>query len=141
TVKKLSLELGGNAPFIVFDDAKLDDALESLMLAKFRNAGQTCICANRIYIQAGVYDELAGRPAQKVEGLKIGDGFSSDVQQGPLINESAIHKIQALLTEAVDQGAKIVVGGRVHENGKAFFQPTVIKNISEKMRISKEEIF
>jgi len=141
SVKKLSLELGGNAPFIIFDDANLEDALDALIIAKFRNSGQTCVCANRIYIQTGVYEEVIRRLSEITQALKVGDGFSGESQQGPLINASAIDKVQSLLEDAVLHGAKIVTGGQAWEAAGFFFQPTVIRDVTQEMRISKEEIF
>ncbi|TEA76937.1 NAD-dependent succinate-semialdehyde dehydrogenase [Allopusillimonas ginsengisoli] len=141
TVKKLSLELGGNAPFIVFDDADLDEAMDALMLAKFRNSGQTCICANRVFVQSGIYSALADKLIERTRALKIGDGSAEGIQQGPLIDGRAIRKIQALLEDAVSHGARIALGGHVHENGGTFFEPTIIQDLSKDMRISSEEIF
>src|SRR3546814_7728835 len=113
-IKKLSLELGGNAPFIVFDDADLDRAVDGILASKYRNAGQTCVCANRIYIQSGVYEDLVKRLTAKVEAMKVGDGFADGVTQGPLIDSNAVAKVQEHIADATEQGAKVVVGGKTH---------------------------
>lgn len=141
TVKKVSLELGGNAPFIVFDDADLDAAVAGAMLSKFRNMGQTCVCANRILVQDAVYDDFAERLAKAANALKVGDGLTDGVQQGPLINMEAIEKVETLLADATKKGAKIVAGGKRHKLGSTFFEPTVVKNVSTDMTIAREEIF
>jgi succinate-semialdehyde dehydrogenase/glutarate-semialdehyde dehydrogenase len=142
TVKKVSLELGGNAPFIVFDDADLDAAVAGAMASKYRNAGQTCVCANRLLVQDGVYDEFAKRLAKAVAGLKVGPGLTTaDATQGPLINDEAIEKVERLVADAVAKGAHVVTGGKRHELGGTFFQPTILTDITEDMAIASEEIF
>jgi succinate-semialdehyde dehydrogenase/glutarate-semialdehyde dehydrogenase len=139
TVKKLSLELGGNAPFIVFDDADVDSAVEGAIASKYRNAGQTCVCANRIYVQDGVYDEFVKKFATKVQALKVGNGFEDGVLQGPLIEPAAVAKVQRHLEDAVKRGGKIVTGGQALQG--QFFQPTVVANASSDMLCAKEETF
>lgn len=139
TIKKLSLELGGNAPFIVFDDADLDAAVEGAMIAKFRNNGQTCVCANRIYVQAGIYDAFAEKLAARVAGLKVGNGLTDPVQVGPLINEAALAKVQDHIADAVAGGATLATGGQTL--GGTFFQPTVLTSMTPAMKISREETF
>ena len=141
TIKKVSLELGGNAPFIVFNDADLDAAVEGAIACKFRNAGQTCVCANRIYVQSGVYDEFVTRLQQAVGKLKIGDGLQEGVTFGPLIDQSAVAKIKEHIADAVDKGAEIVCGGVTAEQGELFFQPMVIRNVTAEMKVAKEETF
>ena len=141
TLKKLSLELGGNAPFIVFDDADLDAAVEGAMLSKYRNAGQTCVCANRFLVQAGVYDAFAEKLAAKVASLTVGNGLEAGVNQGPLIDEAAVCKVEALVADAVAGGAQVVGGGGRHELGGTFYQPTVLTQVLPTMRVAKEEIF
>ena len=139
TVKKLSLELGGNAPFIVFDDADLDSAVEGAMASKYRNAGQTCVCANRLYVQEGVYDAFVEKLAAKVRQMKVGNGFEEGVVQGPLIEPAAIDKVEKHLADAVKKGAKIVVGGKKLQG--QFFEPTVIANATGDMLCAREETF
>ena len=141
TVKKVALELGGNAPFIVFDDADLDAAVEGAIISKYRNMGQTCVCANRIYVQAGVYDAFAEKLAGAVMKLKVGRGTEVGVTQGPLINMDAVDKVERHIRDAVGQGAEVVVGGKRHALGGSFFEPTVLKNVSTRMLISREETF
>jgi len=141
TVKKMSLELGGNAPFIVFDDADLDAAVAGVMASKYRNTGQTCVCANRIYVQDGVYDAFAEKMAVAVKALKVGDGFEDGVSQGPLINEAAIEKVERLVADAVSKGAKVVVGGARHELGGTFYTPTILTGVTNAMACASEEIF
>jgi succinate-semialdehyde dehydrogenase/glutarate-semialdehyde dehydrogenase len=141
TVKKVSLELGGNAPFIVFDDADLDAAIEGAMTSKYRNAGQTCVCANRLLVQDGIYDAFAERLADKVRTLKIGPGVEPDVTQGPLIDDAALAKVEALVADAIAKGANVLAGGKRHERGGTFYQPTVLANVSADMRCAREEIF
>jgi succinate-semialdehyde dehydrogenase / glutarate-semialdehyde dehydrogenase len=141
TVKKISLELGGNAPFIVFDDADLDAAVEGAMLSKYRNMGQTCVCANRILVQDGVYDTFAEKLAARVRVMKVGNGMDDGVTQGPLINEDGIRKVERLIDDAVKKGAKIVVGGKRHPLGHTFFQPTVLTGVTPSMAMAREEIF
>ncbi len=139
TVKKLSLELGGNAPFIVFDDADLDSAVEGAMVSKYRNAGQTCVCANRLYVQDGVYDAFVAKLAEKAKGIKVGNGFEAGVNQGPLIDDQAIGKVERHVADAVSKGAKVVVGGT--KIGERFYTPTVLANVTGDMLCAKEETF
>lgn len=141
TIKKMSLELGGNAPFLVFDDADIDAAVEGAMIAKYRNNGQTCVCANRIYVQAGVYDEFATKLKAKVASLSIGDGFTDGITTGPLINEAAVAKVEDHIADAVEKGATIVEGGTRSNLGGTFFQPTVLTGVTRKMKVAKEETF
>ena len=141
TVKKVSMELGGNAPFIVFDDADLDAAVQGAMASKYRNTGQTCVCANRIYVQDGVYDEFLSRFSQAISALKIGDGLKGETQQGPLINMAAVEKVEEHLKDAVDNGARVVLGGKRHELGGTFFEPTLVADVTQKMKVAKEETF
>ena len=141
TVKKVSLELGGNAPFIVFDDADLDAAVVGAMASKYRNAGQTCVCANRLLIQDGVYEEFSGRLAKAASAMKVGDGFEDGVEQGPLIDMSAVDKVEDHIADAVSKGAEIMVGGKRHELGGTFFQPTVLTNVDTQMKMAHEETF
>ena len=141
TVKKLSMELGGNAPFIVFDDADIDLAVEGAIISKYRNSGQTCVCANRIYIQSGIYDLFIEKFIKAVREQKTGSGFDENVSIGPLINKQALIKVKKLLKDAQNKGAKILLGGKEHKKGNNFFEPTVITNISNDMLISSEEIF
>ena len=141
TLKKMSLELGGNAPFIVFDDADLDAAVAGAMLSKYRNAGQTCVCANRLLVQEGVYDAFAARLAEAVKSLKVGDGTEEGVNQGPLIDAPALAKVRELLADATAKGARIVCGGKAHGLGRTFFEPTVVCDVDPGMRIAREEIF
>ncbi len=140
-IKKASMELGGNAPFIVFDDADLEAAVEGAMIAKYRNNGQTCVCANRIYVQAGVYDEFARRLVAAVGKLKVGNGFSAGVTTGPMIDAAAIAKVEEHIADAVGKGATVAVGGRRHELGGTFFEPTVLTGMTRDMRVSNEETF
>jgi succinate-semialdehyde dehydrogenase/glutarate-semialdehyde dehydrogenase len=139
TVKKLSLELGGNAPFIVFDDADIDSAVEGAMASKYRNAGQTCVCANRLYVQAGVYEEFAAKFAAKVKALKVGNGFEDGVVQGPLIEDAAVGKVQRHVADALAKGARLLAGGNKLDG--QFFQPTVVADATADMVCSKEETF
>ncbi|HEY0106970.1 MAG TPA: NAD-dependent succinate-semialdehyde dehydrogenase [Rhizomicrobium sp.] len=141
TVKKVSLELGGNAPFIVFDDADLEAAADGAMLSKYRNMGQTCVCANRILVQDSVYDAFAAKLAARVAKLKVGNGFDDGVTQGPLINEEAVEKVERLLDQAAGKGAKIVTGGKRHALGGSFFEPTIVTEVRPDMAIAQEEIF
>jgi succinate-semialdehyde dehydrogenase/glutarate-semialdehyde dehydrogenase len=141
TVKKVSLELGGNAPFIVFDDADLDAAVEGAMISKFRNTGQTCVCANRIYVQDGVYDAFAAKFAKAVSALKVGNGLEPGVTQGPLITEQAAAKVERHIADAVGKGAGILVGGKRHALGGTFFEPTVLTGVTPDMAVSREETF
>ncbi|XP_043688022.1 succinate-semialdehyde dehydrogenase, mitochondrial [Telopea speciosissima] len=141
TVKKVSLELGGNAPCIVFDDADLDVAVKGSLAAKFRNSGQTCVCANRIIVQEGIYEKFANAFANAVQNLKVGDGFTEGVAQGPLINESAVQKVESFVRDAVSRGAKVMLGGKRHSLGMTFYEPTVISNVNSEMLLSREEVF
>ncbi|ORX54007.1 succinic semialdehyde dehydrogenase [Hesseltinella vesiculosa] len=139
TMKKVSMELGGNAPFIVFDDADIDAAVEGALASKFRGTGQTCVCANRIYVQRGVYDEFAAKLAAKVNEFKVGHGFEPDTTHGPLINHRAVEKVQRHLDDAVSKGGKIIAGGKAL--GGNFFEPTVVTGMTNDMQIAKEETF
>ena len=141
TIKKLSLELGGNAPFIVFDDADIDAAVEGAIVSKYRNAGQTCVCANRIYVQDAVYDEFAAKLASKVKTFQVGAGTEAGVTIGPLIEEAAIAKVKEHVADARGKGAKVLVGGDSHALGGLFYQPTVLTEVTGEMRISSEETF
>lgn len=141
TVKKLSLELGGNAPFIVFDDADIDAAVEGAIVSKYRNAGQTCVCANRIYVQDGVYEAFAQKLADKVRQFKVGAGTEEGVIVGPLIEKAALAKVSAHIKDAVDKGASVVVGGKPHELGGLFFEPTVLTGVTQQMTVASEETF
>ena len=141
TIKKLSLELGGNAPFIVFDDADIDAAVEGAIASKYRNAGQTCVCANRIYVQEGVYDSFAAKLTDKVRAFKVGPGTEPGVLIGPLIDEQGLKKVEQHVADALSKGAKIRVGGKPHERGGLFFQPTVLANVTPDMLVSHEETF
>ncbi|GGP86182.1 NADP-dependent succinate-semialdehyde dehydrogenase [Shewanella ulleungensis] len=141
TLKKLSLELGGNAPFIVFDDADIDAAVEGAMIAKYRNAGQTCVCANRIYVQAGVYEQFTQKFAAAVAKLNVGNGADDGVNIGPLINEAAVAKVQSHLADALSKGASVVAGGKAHSLGGFFFEPTILRDVDKSMLVAKEETF
>ncbi len=141
TVKKVALELGGNAPFIVFDDADLDAAVEGAMISKFRNMGQTCVCANRIYAQAGIHDAFVAKLTAAVGKLRVGNGAEPDVTQGPLINDKAVAKVEEHLKDATAKGATIALGGHRHERGGTFFQPTVLTGATRDMQIAREETF
>ena len=140
-ILKCSMELGGNAPFIVFDDADLDAAVEGAMISKFRNNGQTCVCANRIYVQAGVYDAFAEKLAAAVRKLSIGDGLKPGVTTGPLINEAAVEKVEEHIQDVLAGGGKVVTGGRRHELGGTFFEPTVVTGVQPDMKVAQEETF
>lgn len=140
-IKKLSLELGGNAPFIVFDDADIDQAIEGLMFSKFRNAGQTCVCANRVYVQKSIAEEFAARLRARVDALRVGNGLEPGMEQGPLINAAAVGKVTRLVDDAVQKGATVVTGGTAHALGGLFYQPTVLSGITPAMTIAREEIF
>lgn len=140
-IKKVSLELGGNAPFIVFDDADLDLAVEGALASKFRNAGQTCVCANRLYVQDAVYDSFAEKLQQAVAKLQLGDGLTPGVTTGPLIDEKAVAKVQEHIADALEKGARVVAGGRPHALGGNFFQPTILANVPANARVAKEETF
>jgi succinate-semialdehyde dehydrogenase / glutarate-semialdehyde dehydrogenase len=141
TIKKLSLELGGNAPLIFFDDADLDAAVEGTIISKFRNTGQTCVCANRIYVQDGVYDAFAEKLVAAVKKLKVGNGFEPDVAQGPLIDEAAVEKAEDHISDATSKGARILLGGKRHSLGQTFFEPTVLANVTAQMKVAQEETF
>ncbi|MDR3426491.1 NADP-dependent succinate-semialdehyde dehydrogenase [Silvimonas sp.] len=141
TVKKLSMELGGNAPFIVFDDADLDAAVEGAIASKYRNAGQTCVCANRLLVQAGVYDAFAEKLAAAVSKLKVGNGFEAGVTQGPLIDGKAVAKVEEHIADAVSHGAKVLLGGKRHALGQSFFEPTILTGVTTSMKVAKEETF
>lgn len=140
-IKKVSLELGGNAPFIVFDDADLDKAVEGALASKFRNAGQTCVCANRLYVQDGVYDRFAEKLQQAVSKLHIGDGLEKGVTIGPLIDEKAVAKVEEHIADALEKGARVVCGGKAHERGGNFFQPTILVDVPANAKVSKEGTF
>jgi succinate-semialdehyde dehydrogenase/glutarate-semialdehyde dehydrogenase len=139
TIKKLSLELGGNAPFIVFDDADLDSAVDGALASKYRNAGQTCVCANRIYAQAGIYEAFVDRLAEKARTIRLGSGFEPGVQQGPMIDEAALAKVESHVADALSQGARLVTGGSRH--GERFYTPTVLADVTDQMLCTKEETF
>jgi succinate-semialdehyde dehydrogenase/glutarate-semialdehyde dehydrogenase len=141
TVKKVSLELGGNAPFIVFDDADLDEAVKGAMASKFRNMGQTCVCANRFLVQDGVYDAFTEKLSRAVSGLKIGNGINPGIEQGPLINMAAVEKVEELLGDATKKGATIAFGGKRHSLGGTFFEPTIVREVTKDMAFAHEEIF
>ena len=141
TLKKMSLELGGNAPFIVFDDADLDAAVAGAMLSKYRNAGQTCVCANRLLVQEGIYEAFAAKLAEAVKSITVGNGMDDGVSQGPLIDAPALAKVQELLGDAVAKGARIICGGKAHGLGRTFFEPTIVCDVTSQMRVAKEEIF
>ncbi|MFU2048646.1 NAD-dependent succinate-semialdehyde dehydrogenase [Avibacterium gallinarum] len=141
TVKKLSLELGGNAPALVFDDADLDSAVEGVFASKFRNAGQTCICTNRIYVQAGIYEAFVQKFCEKVQQIKLGEANQPDVTMGPLIRQSAVEKVQRHIDDALQKGAKLVLGGKPADLGGTFFQPTVLADVNQTMLVAKEETF
>ncbi len=140
-IKKLSLELGGNAPFIVFGDADIDAAVEGAIQSKFRNAGQTCVCSNRLYIHSSIYDAFAEKLAKAVAGLSVGDGFADGVKVGPLIDEAAVEKVEEHIKNATASGAKIIEGGSRDDKGGTFFQPTVLTGVTQKMQVAKEETF
>ena len=141
TIKKMSLELGGNAPFIVFDDADIDAAVDGAMIAKYRNNGQTCVCANRIYVQSAVYDEFAAKLKEKIAGLTVGNGFSDGITTGPLINEAALAKVEDHIADAVGKGARVIEGGERSDLGGTFFQPTILTGVTPAMKVAREETF
>ena len=141
TVKKVSMELGGNAPFIVFDDADLDAAVEGAIMSKYRNSGQTCVCANRLYVQAGVYDAFLEKLKTEVEKLKVGPGLEKGVTQGPLIDMAAVEKVEAHLADALEKGARLVTGGQRHALGGTFYEPTIIADATQDMQVTREETF
>ncbi len=140
-VMKCSMELGGNAPFIVFDDADLDAAVEGAMMCKFRNNGQTCVCANRIYVQAGVYDAFAAKLKAATEALNVGDGLTDGVTTGPLISDAAVDKVQSHLADVVSKGGAVLTGGNPHDLGGTFFQPTIVTGVTQDMAVAQEETF
>jgi succinate-semialdehyde dehydrogenase / glutarate-semialdehyde dehydrogenase len=141
TVKKLSLELGGNAPFIVFDDADVDAAVVGAMASKYRNSGQTCVCTNRLYVQAGVHDEFVGKLAAAAANLKVGSGLDSGTEQGPLIDANAVAKVEEHIADALAKGATLLAGGKRHALGGTFFEPTVIAGVTQDMLVASEETF
>ena len=141
TIKKMSLELGGNAPFLVFDDADIDAAVDGAMICKFRNAGQTCVCANRIYVQSGVYDAFAEKLAARVAAMKVGNGMDDDTDIGPLISGPALKKVKEHLDDALSKGAKVIEGGKESARGGTFFQPTVVTGVTQDMQVAREETF
>jgi succinate-semialdehyde dehydrogenase/glutarate-semialdehyde dehydrogenase len=141
TVKKTSMELGGNAPFIVFDDADLDAAVEGAIASKYRNTGQTCVCANRLLVQDGVYEAFSQKLAKAVGALKVGDGFEPGVMQGPLIDDKAVAKIEEHISDAVGKGAKVLLGGKRHALGGTFFEPTILTGVTPQMLVAREETF
>ena len=141
TLKKLSLELGGNAPFIVFDDADLDAAVQGALASKYRNTGQTCVCANRLLVQAGIYDEFAERLKSAVAQLRVGDGLKGATDQGPLIDEKAVAKVEEHIADALSLGAKVALGGKRHALGGSFFQPTILTGVTPRMLVAREETF
>jgi succinate-semialdehyde dehydrogenase/glutarate-semialdehyde dehydrogenase len=140
-IMKLGLELGGNAPFIVFDDADLDAAVEGAMVSKYRNNGQTCVCANRLYVQSGVYDAFAKKLAEKVGAMKVGDGFEAGVNAGPLITKAAVDKVEEHIADALEKGAKVAIGGKPDAHGGLFFQPTILTGVTTEMKVAREETF
>ncbi|MBB3966998.1 NAD-dependent succinate-semialdehyde dehydrogenase [Rhizobium metallidurans] len=140
-IMKLGLELGGNAPFIVFDDADVDAAVEGAMISKYRNNGQTCVCANRLYVQAGIYDLFATKLAEKVSTIKVGDGFEPGVSAGPLITEKAVAKVEEHIADALQKGAKVEIGGKPDAKGGLFFQPTILTDVTSDMKVAREETF
>lgn len=141
TVKKVSMELGGNAPFIVFDDADLDAAIEGAMIAKYRNMGQTCVCTNRFYVQAGIHDAFVERLKEATAGLVVGAGTEDGVQQGPMIDEAGVSKVEEMIADAIEKGGTVVEGGARHARGGTFFQPTVVTGATAEMQFAKDEIF
>lgn len=140
-ILKLGLELGGNAPFVVFDDADIDAAVEGAMVSKYRNNGQTCVCANRLYVQSGIYDEFARKLSERVAAMTVGDGFEQGVNAGPLIDRKALAKVEEHIEDAVSKGAAIAVGGKPHERGGLFFEPTVLTGVTSEMKVAREETF
>ena len=140
-IQKVGLELGGNAPFIVFDDADIDAAVDGAMISKYRNAGQTCVCANRLYVQSGVYDAFAEKLARKVGELRVGDGFEDGVTTGPLIDEQGLKKVEDHVADAVAKGAKVIIGGEPDPHGGNFYTPTVLTGVTTDMKVAREETF
>jgi succinate-semialdehyde dehydrogenase/glutarate-semialdehyde dehydrogenase len=141
TMKKVSLELGGNAPFIVFDDADLDAAVAGAIASKYRNTGQTCVCANRLLVQKGVYDAFAAKLVSAVMKLRVGDGLAGETEQGPLIDEAALRKVEEHVADATARGAKVLTGGRRHALGGTFYEPTVLTGVTPSMAVAREETF
>ena len=141
TVKKVSMELGGNAPFIVFNDADIDAAVEGAMIAKYRNMGQTCVCTNRFYVQAGVHDEFVAKLQAATEAMNIGNGMDDNVQQGPMIDQNAVAKVEEMITDAVNKGGTVISGGERHNLGKTYFQPTIVTGATADMQFATDEIF
>jgi len=141
TVKKVSMELGGNAPFLVFDDADVDKAVQGAMVSKFRNSGQTCVCANRIYVQAGVYDQFVEKLIAATAAMKVGNGLEDGVEQGPMIDMDAVEKVEEFIADATGKGGTVALGGKRHDKGQSFFEPTVITGATQEMMFAKEEIF
>jgi succinate-semialdehyde dehydrogenase/glutarate-semialdehyde dehydrogenase len=141
TVKKMGLELGGNAPFIVFDDADLDAAIDGAIASKYRNTGQTCVCANRMLVQDGVYDRFVDKLVGAVKQLKVGNGLEPGVTQGPLIDMKAVEKVEEHIADATKKGAKVMTGGKRHAKGGTFFEPTVLANVNPQMAVAREETF
>jgi succinate-semialdehyde dehydrogenase/glutarate-semialdehyde dehydrogenase len=141
TVKKVSLELGGNAPFIVFDDADLDEAVKGAIASKYRNTGQTCVCANRLLVQNGIYEAFAAKLAEAVKALKVADGMTEGAQQGPLIDMSAVEKVEDHIRDALSKGARLVTGGERHSLGGTFFQPTILADVTTEMKVARDETF
>ena len=140
-MKRISMELGGNAPLIIFDDANLDKAVDGAIACKFRNSGQTCVCANRIYVQSGIYDAFAKKLAEKVTAMNVGNGLDDGVEQGPLISDAAVQKVESHIADATKRGAKIITGGARHGLGLTFFQPTILTDASSEMKVASEETF
>ena len=141
TVKKVSMELGGNAPFIVFDDADIDEAVAGALISKYRNTGQTCVCTNRFLVQDGIYDTFTEKLAQAVKQMKVGDGFSEDTRLGPLIDSKAVSTVEQHIADALDKGARLVSGGKRHQLGECFFEPTILADVTASMRIARDETF
>jgi len=141
TVKKVSLELGGNAPFIVFDDADLDAAIAGAIASKYRNTGQTCVCANRLLVQAGIYDAFVTKLIEATKKLRVGDGLAGPTEQGPLIDDNAVLKVEEHIADAMAKGAKLVLGGKRHALGRTFFEPTILTNVTPAMKVAREETF
>ncbi|NOL50438.1 NAD-dependent succinate-semialdehyde dehydrogenase [Pelistega europaea] len=141
TVKKVSMELGGNAPFIVFDDADVDEAVQGAILSKFRNAGQTCVCANRLYVHKNIYEQFTAKLVEAVRQLKVGSGLEDGTDMGPLIDEKAVAKVQEHIQDALSKGATLLTGGKPHQLGGNFFEPTVVANVTQDMKVAKEETF
>jgi succinate-semialdehyde dehydrogenase/glutarate-semialdehyde dehydrogenase len=141
SITKVALELGGNAPFIVFDDADIDAAVQGAIMSKYRNAGQTCVCSNRLYVQDGVYDEFAAKLAKAVGDMQVGSGFDDGIVQGPLIDMAAVEKVEEHISDAVSKGASLALGGERHALGGSFFQPTILTNVTPEMKVAREETF